>query len=263
MNRCLNDLHRVMHRAAWCGLIAAIAACFSEFANNSALAQETDAQPAPPATLPQTQSQTPPQTQPGSLDDLLGIDEESQEQAGEAAAREADEELKQKLNEAEIADGFSQAVQKMSLSADLLDVRFDPGLGTQRVQEDILAKLAHLIDQAKKSQSMSQSSSSSSSSSQSQSKSQQSKQNPGQQKSQPQNTGNERNNKPSDSQEGDPPPMQQGDINTVLEESRAEWGSLPPRVRDQLLQGRKEKFSSLYQQLTQEYYKRLAEEGSP
>ena len=73
----------------------------------------------------------------------------------------------------------------------------------------------------------------------------------------------QRNNQPSDSQEGDPPPMQQGDINTVLEESRAEWGSLPPRVRDQLLQGRKEKFSSLYQQLTQEYYKRLAEEGSP
>ena len=48
-----------------------------------------------------------------------------------------------------------------------------------------------------------------------------------------------------------------------LEEERTEWGNLPERVRDMLLQGSKEKFSSLYKQLTREYYRRLAEEGSP
>ncbi|HRP63251.1 MAG TPA: VOC family protein, partial [Phycisphaerales bacterium] len=56
------------------------------------------------------------------------------------------------------------------------------------------------------------------------------------------------------------PPMQEGDINTVFEESRSEWGSLPERVRDMLLQGRRERFSSLYEQLTREYYRRLAED---
>jgi hypothetical protein len=44
---------------------------------------------------------------------------------------------------------------------------------------------------------------------------------------------------------------------------RSEWGSLPQRVRDMLLQGRNEKFSSLYEKLTGEYYRRLAEGDSP
>ena len=38
---------------------------------------------------------------------------------------------------------------------------------------------------------------------------------------------------------------------------------LPERIREMLLQGKQETFSSLYEQLTQEYYRRLAEEGSP
>ena len=46
--------------------------------------------------------------------------------------------------------------------------------------------------------------------------------------------------------------MQQGDVDTVLEEGRTEWGNLPQRVRDMLLQGRREKFSSLYKRLTNE-----------
>jgi hypothetical protein len=51
-------------------------------------------------------------------------------------------------------------------------------------------------------------------------------------------------------------------LNRVFEESRTEWGGLPQRVRDMLLQGRGEKFSSLYEQMTREYYRKLAEEGS-
>lgn len=222
-----------------------------------AFAQETPP-PVPPADAPAEKTKP-----PESLDDLLGIDDDEKEPgAAEAAAKEAEDELQRKLNEAELANNFALAVEKMAISAELLDVRFDSGLGTQRVQEDILARLEHLIDQARKNQSRSQSSSSSSSSSSQQQQQQQ--QNPGQQQTQQQQSqANQRNNQPADSQEGDPPPMQQGDVNTVLEESRSEWGNLPPRVRDQLLQGRREKFSSLYERLTQEYYKRLAEEGTP
>ena len=49
----------------------------------------------------------------------------------------------------------------------------------------------------------------------------------------------------------------------MIDETRIEWGNLPPRVRDQLLQGRSDKYSSHYERLTREYYRRLAEEGSP
>ena len=76
------------------------------------------------------------------------------------------------------------------------------------------------------------------------------------------NQGSQRSNSPADSQDGDPPPQQTGDINTMLEETDVEWGSLPERYRDELLQGRKEKYSSMYERLTREYYERLAEQGS-
>ena len=70
----------------------------------------------------------------------------------------------------------------------------------------------------------------------------------------------QRNNTPSDSTEQEPPPMQEGDINTVIEETRTEWGNLPQRWRDALNQGKRDKYSSLEEQLTAEYYKRLAED---
>ena len=227
----------------------------------AALAQDA----APPASQPQS----PP---PSSLDDLLDVDDEQptadsvdespdKSAQDEAAAAETKRQLDKQLSEAEVANAFVQAVEKMDVAADLLDVKFDTGLGTQRVQEDIIAKLAQLLDQAKKNKS----SSSSSSSSQRQQQQQQQQQNPGQ-RQQPQQPGdqNQRNQNPADNRsEMDPPAPEQANPNAALEETRSEWGSLPPRVRDMLLQGRKEKFSTLYERLTYEYYKRLAEEGSP
>jgi hypothetical protein len=228
----------------------------------SAIALSAKASDPPAQSQPATQ---PSSGRPSSLDDLLGIEKEQPTTAPttnpDAAARDNDEELNRKLKETEAADAFEAAIQKMSLSADLLDNQFDAGLGTQRVQEDIINKLAQLIDQAKKQPSNSKSSSSQS---QNQQKSSQSNQpdKKGQQQQQ-QSDGDKRNNKPSNSREGDPPPLQEGDVNKVLDETRSEWGNLPQRVRDMLLQGRKEKFSNLYDQLTQEYYKRLAEESVP
>ena len=219
----------------------------------------------PPASQP---AGNPPAAPPSSLDELLGIDKEKKggqpaDAGSDAAAQDNNEELKRKLNEAEVADAFEAAIQKMSLSAEMLDGRFDTGLGTQRVQEDIIAKLAQLIDQAKKQKSKSKSSSSSSRSSSSKQNDPGSQNQAQKQGQQQQNQGNQRNNKPADSREGEPPDLQQGDVNKVIDETRTEWGSLPPRVREMLLQGRRDKKSRLYEQLTNEYYKRLAEENAP
>jgi hypothetical protein len=252
--------------------VAAGAIAFVLCAAQGALASPPAAG-SPPAA-PASQPQQPP---PSSLDDLLDLDKDKPQQpgtddgasqgqrppgaSGDAAVDEAKRELDKQLTEAEVADAFEQAVEKMGLAAEMLDVKFDSSLTTQRVQEDIIAKLNQLLDQAKKSKS--QASSSSSSSAQ-QRQQQQQKQNPGQKQQQNQNQNANRNPNPADNRsELDPPDMQQGDINTVIEETRSEWGNLPPRLREQLMQGRKDKFSSLYDRLTYEYYKRLAEENSP
>ncbi len=194
---------------------------------------------------------------PPSLDELLGIEEDEENvTAAEIAERQAEEELQRRLNAQEITDAFEFAIHKMTLSAELLDERFDTGLGTQRVQEEVLAKLDQLIDEAKK---QCKGSGSGSGSSQGQ---RSKEQKPGKQGGDPSQEKQRQDQPAGESKPGDPPSPQQGDLNTVLQESRAEWGSLPQRVRDMLLQGREEKFSSLYEQLTREYYRRLAEEGS-
>ncbi|MCP3903888.1 MAG: hypothetical protein GY715_09655 [Planctomycetes bacterium] len=204
---------------------------------------------------------TPPRSTPPSLDELLGLDEEPDGEEAKPAERVADEaaerELQRRLNEEKIGDAFAVAIRKMGVAADQLDQEFDTGLGTQRVQEEVLDKLAFLLDAARKQNA----SGSSSSSSQSQSREEQQKK-PGEQRSQqaqgsPQAQGSESNER------ADAPPGEAlRDLNTVLDESRTEWGNLPQRVREVLLQGRREKFSSLYEELTREYYRRLAEEGS-
>jgi len=193
---------------------------------------------------------------PPSLDDLLGLEtDESEAQADEAARAESERELQRRLDEKEITDAFLVALDKMATSATRLGELFDTGLTTQRVQQDILAKLDQLMDKAREMQSLGQASASRSTSSPS-SRSQ----SPGQRKNQANNSRRDRS--PQDSQAGDPPPRQDGDIHTILQEGGVEWGNLPERIRQDLLQGRNDKFSSMYRQLTEEYYKRLAEEGS-
>lgn len=50
----------------------------------------------------------------------------------------------------------------------------------------------------------------------------------------------------------------QQSADTLLRENRAEWGQLPPRVREELQQGYAEPYSGLYRGLTEQYYRRLA-----
>ena len=246
------------------GGLNGIAAVLLGLALTVTVAAQEQTEPQAPPDTPPTDTPDPQDEQeetPATLDELLGLEEDASDRnAEEAAERESEDELQRKLDEAEIGDVFAKAVEKMLISADLLDQSFDPGLGTQRVQEDILRKLDQLIDFAKRQQGMSSSSSSSSSSSQQQPKDP--SQDPGR-RQRDQQSGSQRQNGPADdSQAKDLPPGQTGDIGTILEETRSEWGHLPPRIRDQLLQGRREKYSSLYERLTREYYQRLAEEGS-
>ena len=206
---------------------------------------------------------------PPSLDDLLGIDEEDRDDGAEEAAEQArQDELDRQLNEEEISDAFMQAVELMRVSATRLDEDFDSGLGTQRIQEDIIARLETLIDQAQQQMQQNQQQSSSSSSSQQRSQQQQ-QQDPGSrqrqqedQQGQQQQQDAQRNPEGSEAQEGDGPARQNELLNPLLDVEGSEWGSLPERARDMLLQGRREKYSSLYERMTREYYRRLAEESS-
>ncbi len=191
-----------------------------------------------------------------SLDELLGLEPADREPgAEETAERERRQELERQLAEAQLADSFVRALEKMGLSADLLEARLDPGLGTQRVQEDILAKLDQLIDRARKMRRSSRSSGSSSRGAPDEGGMQQ----PGRQQQQsrtPAAGGS------SPGQPGGPPPREDGAINTILDETRAEWGNLPDRVREMMLQGQSGTKSKLYLELTNKYYERLAREAS-
>ncbi len=242
-------------RAPWTWVIAtpsviAFALTMAGGAHND----EPPEEPTPSAEAPQPSDDD---ETPASLDDLLGIaSDEGDRSAAEAARRDSEEQLKRELAETRIADAFAIALAKMSTTADLLDVKFDSGLGTQRLQEEILVKLDQLIDQARKLQSAGGSSVQTGTPSQSSTPPK-----PGPRGNNPR-TGEQREGPARDSQAGDPPPRRDGDLNRVLQEHRSEWGHLPQRIRDMLLQGRTEKFSSMYEQLTREYYRHLAEDGS-
>jgi hypothetical protein len=220
-------------------------------ATSTALAADPPAAPAaPPKEAPATTDDAPP-----SLDELLGIDEEGGEgaSAAEVADRAAQEELQQRLDEEEIRNAFAEAVHKMAVAAEQLDEHFDTGLGTQRLQEEILARLDELVSEAKKQQSRGGGGSSATSAARSSTPAPAGRKAPSQPGA-PQPASDSRD---ETERASEPPP---GQPNTIFEEARTEWGNLPERVRDMLLQGRREKFSSLYERLTREYYRRLAEE---
>lgn len=224
-------------------LFAALVLTVAAVLTPSAFAADTDT----------TDTQQPAEQQsPPSLDDLLGLEEQ---QSADQAQQEAEDQVQQRLTNQELGNAFTQALSGMQRSAELLSQQYDAGITTQRIQQDVLTKLQQLIDDVKQQQSSSSSSSSSSS------QQQQQQQQPGRQQQQrQQGEQNQQQSTAEGNQELQGPPLQEGDINTVLEETRTEWGSLPQRVREMLLQGRQERFSSLYEQMTRAYYRRLAEE---
>ena len=217
-----------------------------------------------------------------SLDDLLGIGESDSKKASAESGRTQKETLQRILSEKEAKNTLEETVEGMRRSATLLNEK-DSGITVQRVQEDVLARLDALIASAQQQQQQQQSSSSSSSSSSEKSKgSQQPK--GGKDKKQSESAASEEKRReearqrasqkegdkpgPSKSQPtgdrpGELPPTVDAIEGGVIQETDEEWGGLPPRTREVIRQGVREKMSSVYRRWTEAYYRRIAEESKP
>ncbi len=221
----------------------------------------------PPPTSPPTEpaSAEPPATDPPpSLDDLLDLEPESDAEgtADDAAIAESDRaRLDAALAEQEPSQAFRAAVEDMLVSTELLGQRQATGLGTQRLQQRIVDRLQALIDAAARQQQQQSSSSSSSSSQQQQQEPGKRSEQQSQQQQQQQN-GDQRSEDGTDGSSVQPPPPEGVELGGTLEGSGVEWGNLPPRMRDLVTQGLRDRVSEVYRSLTEAYYKRMAEEGT-
>ena len=74
------------------------------------------------------------------------------ESAEDAARREQEKRLERSLNEASMQDLVQRAMDGMKTAAERLTDAKDPGLGTQRVQEDVVRTLDRLLEEAQKRQ---------------------------------------------------------------------------------------------------------------
>ncbi len=185
------------------------------------------------------------QAAPPTLDELLGLedgDESREEDRDLPLGDPTENELQRRLEGKQINEAFVQAVTLMGETAQRIDAGRDTGITTQRLQEEILRKLDQVLESAQQSQSSSSSS-------------EQPQQQPDQRQQQNQSQ------QQSDSQDPeDAPPEQSGQLLPQGAGNSASWGSLRAHVRDALQQGTSDPFSSLYRSLTEDFYKRLAEE---
>ncbi|MSR69650.1 MAG: hypothetical protein EXS17_04815 [Phycisphaerales bacterium] len=237
----------------------------------------------------QSQSQPPAQTPPApsdekSLDELLGIAGASEaKKAADESAHTQHETLTRTLTEKEAQDTLEVTINEMKRSATLLDEN-EGGTAVQRLHEDILARLDALIQSAQQQQSSSSSSSSSSQSSGEQkgeSSSPKSGRGQGESAAEAKRRKDAKNRakeggEKSAEQAGDAikqgnqgdragelPPGVDAIEGGAIEETDEEWGNLPPRTREVLRQGVREKMSSVYKRWTEAYYRRIAEEAKP
>ena len=200
-----------------------------------------------------------PAPEPPSLDDLLDL--ENDDDAGvddvDAMSESNRRDLDDALAEEKPGDAFRKAVEDMRQSAELLGDRNATGIGVQRLQQRIVDRLQILINSAQRQQQQQQSASGGS------------QQNPGRrqdQQQQDQQGGQQDGEAQARSESGesgvqDPPPPEFADLEGGLEGGGVEWGGLPPRVRDLISQGMRDRVSEMYRSLTEAYYRRLAEES--
>ena len=224
-------------------------------------ARSQDGAESPP---PEKEVDPPQEEAPPSLDDLLDIEGEESKGGGDsdAAITESDRRaLDAALAEQEPAKQFRSAIADMLVSSEMLEIS-DTGMGTQRLQQRIVDRLQALIDSAARQQQQQQQQQSSSSS-------QQEQQDPGrrqeeQQQQQQQQQEQQRNRQNEGQQDGSsnqPPPPDSADLEGALDGAGVEWGGLPPRMRELITQGMRDRVSEMYRSLTEAYYRRMAEEG--
>ena len=227
------------------------------------------AQQAPPPSPSEPAKPAEPSPSPGpptefDLDKLLGLPGKKPEgtpQPGAETPKPADEQatdLAKRLTKPELDEAFRQAVDLMGRAADRLETAQDASLTTQRLQEDALRQLDQLIKQAEQNQQQKRQKQK-----QQQQQQQQQQQNqpnqPQQQRQGRQQQQRQQEGRGTNTQELPAPPRRDGDLGPEAARGAA-WGSLPARVRDALQQGNSDKYSTLYQRLTELYYQRLAEE---
>jgi len=191
-----------------------------------------------------------------TLDELLGLETEQPANPDgsltiedpNAAALDA------VLTPQQAGETFTQAVQLMDQVATRISDNNDLSIATQRLQEDILAKLDQVIEAANENNSNSNSSSSSSSQSSSEQQDQPDQQQPQQGEGDQQNPSNQSG---EESMPGSASAANPGD---EVAPDGVSWGALPSRIRDALSQGISDKYSELYRTITEQYYKSLAED---
>jgi len=213
--------------------------------------KQADKQPIPPPPVPSPAP--PPDDDLPSLDELLGTGKDKPADApGAPDAEKAN--LDKLLSGAELGQAFEQAVGFMKDAAKRLGDTKDVGITTQRVQEDALRKLDQLISSLdRQAQQQPQSQSEPGEPEDGKGPPRQRRPQPGQPSETPAS---------GEPQDSPGPTLKEGALNPELESARAAWGALPARVRQMLMQGSNDRFSSMYNRLTQEYYRRLAEESS-
>jgi hypothetical protein len=203
-----------------------------------------------------------------TLDELLELDAEpaesaedaepseadTQPAAGEAGEAEGEPSVSEALEMAEAADVFGEAVVQMEGVSRRLGEQRDPGRVTQRTQREIIRKLEQVIEAAKQQQQQGGGKSNSSSEQQQQQSRSIAKQ------SQPSSAASSSPSTQSHRGDFSPGSAQEAQDGGDLEELREEWGSLPPRLRNELSEGLSEPFSPVYRELTESFYRRLGEE---
>ena len=232
------------------------------------------ATPPAPSSAPQAPAVAPVQADPptrpssgSSLDELLGIPGDGG--ATDAANQKRKDLLEKSLKQEDLDDLAKSAMESMRLASRMMVEQADGGLGTQRAQVQALADLDALLEAATRSQKQQGSPSSSSSSSSASSRRGQPRGGDPDPTTRPASTGEQAQGTqprgPGDQARGEQQPTADATPTTtgMLEEGRSEWGNLPPRIREILSQSRRDRVSALYQQATEAYYRRLAEERQP
>ena len=220
---------------------------------------------------------------PPSLDEALGLGD-----GGKQSDTTTDtSELQRSLDGAKPRDILNSAIDDMKHSAQLLEAN-DSGISTRRVQESVVRKLDELIATAQRmkqqqsqqgQESQGQQSQGQSGKGKNQGKDQGAKDGKdgqdgkkpepgengqprgGRDGKQDQDGADGKRRKDGDATSNEPPEQADPTMNSAqFDEARAEWGRLPPRVREAVRQGLRDPMSAAYRQLTQDYYRRLAEE---
>jgi len=159
--------------------------------------------------------------------------------------------VERRLTAGEAGDLFQELIAEMGEASQRLERQLDPGTVTQRIQASVVAKLDKLISDAEQS----------GGGGDGQGDPQAREQDRGSQQQAGQRQQSGAGEGQGSSAGGAPMSGRQATPDRAIDEQRQEWGNLPPRLRDELLEGQNERFSPVYRELTEMYYRRLAEEG--